>query len=337
MFLQSDVAGLPVLVAGPPGSTATASRRYASAGALVTVVSSPASMVAKGDAGFPVTVCIGRGRDWDAAAEALTGRCLVVREEASEGARGRVVLVGAGPGGRGLLTVDAVRALQDADVVLADRLAAVGDLRELAPGAEIVDVGKRPGHHAVPQAEIEAMIVAHARQGRTVVRLKGGDPFVFGRGGEEVAAVVAAGLPVSVVPGITSAVSVPGAAGIPVTLRGVSHAFTVVSGHVPIEPVQARALASLGGTLVLLMGMHALAQHVAALRGGGFGPDTPAAIVERGFSPDQSSLVATLGDLPATAARCGARSPAVVVVGDVVRESAVWAGRLAGPAVGAAS
>lgn len=341
MLLQTDVAGLPVLVAGPPGTTEPVRRRYAAAGAVVTVAGSPEAMVAKGGAHFPLTVCVGRGPDWDAAVQAVRERGLVAREDPPVGARGRVVLVGAGPGGPGLLTLDGLRALEDADVVLTDRLAAVGDLRALAPGAEVIDVGKRPGHHAVPQHEIEALIVAHASRGRTVVRLKGGDPFVFGRGGEEVAAAVAAGLPVSVVPGITSAVSVPGAAGIPVTHRGVSHLFTVVSGHVPIEPEQARSLAGLGGTLVLLMAMHALAQHVAALRRGGLDADTPAAIVERGFAPDQTSLVAALGDLPAVAARFGATSPAVVVVGDVVRQSAVWAGRASdqapGPAIGRAS
>jgi uroporphyrin-III C-methyltransferase len=337
VFLQTDVTGLSVLVAGPPGSTDGVRRRYMSAGALVTVASSAEAMRAKGGAHFPLTVCVGRGPDWDAAVEAARERGLVAREDPPGGPRGRIVLVGAGPGGPGLLTLDALRALRDADVVLTDRLAAVGDLRDLAPGAEVIDVGKRPGHHAVPQREIEALIVAHASHGRTVVRLKGGDPFVFGRGGEEVAAAVAAGLSVSVVPGITSAVSVPGAAGIPVTHRGVSHVFTVVSGHVPIEPDQARCLSGLGGTIVLLMGMHALPQHVAALRRGGLDPETPAAIVERGFAPDQQSLVATLGDLPAVASRHGATSPAVIVIGDVVRQSAVWAGRRAGPVVGRAS
>lgn len=337
MILQTDVTGLSVLVAGPPGATGVIERRYVSAGASVTVAPSP-ELVAGGSGGpFQLAVCVGRGPEWEAAVGRLRGTCVIVQEEAPCSDRGRVVLVGAGPGGPGLLTLDAIRALQDADVVLTDRLAAVGDLRELAPGAEVIDVGKRPGHHAVPQEQIESLMVAHAGRGQTVVRLKGGDPFVFGRGGEEIAAAVAAGLPVSVVPGITSAVSVPGAAGIPVTHRGVSHVFTVLSGHVPIEPDRARCLAGLGGTLVLLMGMHALPQHVAALRRGGFDPATPAAIVERGFAPDQSSLVSSLGDLPAVAARFGATSPAVVVIGEVVHQAAVWAGRTAGPVVGRAS
>jgi uroporphyrin-III C-methyltransferase len=179
----------------------------------------------------------------------------------------------------------------------------------------------------VPQDEIERLMVERALAGSTVVRLKGGDPYVFGRGGEEVAAAVQAGLPVTVVPGVSSAVGVPGSAGIPVTHRGVSHTFTVVSGHVPLEPEQARALAGLGGTVVLLMGMHNLVPLTTALVRGGLAVDTPAAVVERGFSPDQRSIVGTLGTLPDLAVRARASSPAVIVVGEVVRQSAVWAAR----------
>jgi uroporphyrin-III C-methyltransferase len=239
-----------------------------------------------------------------------------------------VVLVGAGPGGPELLTLAAVRALAEADVVLTDRLAEVGDLVALAPGAEVVDVGKRPGHHAVPQAEIERLMVTRAAAGLTVVRLKGGDPYVFGRGAEEVSAAVEAGLPVTVVPGVSSAVGVPGSAGIPVTHRGISHVFTVISGHVPLEAHEAASLAALGGTVVILMGMHNLVPLTTALRRGGLSPDTPAAVVERGFTPDQRSIVGTLATLPDLAARDGAASPAVIVVGEVVRQSAVWARRV---------
>ncbi|BDZ56164.1 hypothetical protein GCM10025870_32370 [Agromyces marinus] len=146
---------------------------------------------------------------------------------------GRVTLVGGGPGDADLLTIAAVRALATADVVLYDRLAPHEALADLAPGADLVDVGKRPGHHALPQSGIEALLVEHARAGRHAVRLKGGDPYVLGRGGEEVLACRRAGVPVAVVPGITSAIAVPAAAGIPLTHRGVSHLFTVVSGHAP--------------------------------------------------------------------------------------------------------
>ena len=212
--------------------------------------------------------------------------------------------------------------------MLTDRLAEVGDVARLAPGAEVVDVGKRPGHHAVPQDEIERIMVARALAGLTVVRLKGGDPYVFGRGGEEVVAAVEAGLPVTVVPGVSSAVGVPGSAGIPVTHRGVSHAFTVVSGHVPLEPEQARALAGLGGTVVFLMGMHNLVPLTTALARAGLAADTPAAVVERGFTPDQRSIVGTLATLPDLVARAGASSPSVIVVGEVVRQAEVWARRV---------
>ena len=251
----------------------------------------------------------------------------MVEEAAPDVAGGRVALVGAGPGGTGLLTVDARRALADADVVLTDRLAEVGDVAALAPGAEVIDVGKLPGHHAVPQTEIERIMVERALAGLAVVRLKGGDPYVFGRGGEEVAAAVAAGVPVTVVPGVSSAVGVPGAAGIPVTHRGVSHVVTILSGHVPLDDRRARALVDLGGTVVVLMGMHNLVQIAAALERCGLEPDTPAAVVERGFALDQRSHVGTLGTLPGLVERGGAASPAVIVIGEVVRQSEVWARR----------
>lgn len=328
VLIETDLTGLPVLVVGPPGLTAASVRRYERAGAVVSVAASPADVTARACEGARLGVLVGPASTWDSARAALAGRCPVVTEPVPDAPRGRVVLVGAGPGGLELMTLAGIRALGDADVVLTDRLAEVGDVQALAPGAEVVDVGKRPGHHAVPQDEIERLMVERALAGSTVVRLKGGDPYVFGRGGEEVAAAVQAGLPVTVIPGVSSAVGVPGSAGIPVTHRGVSHAFTVVSGHVPLEPEQARALADLGGTVVLLMGMHNLVPLTTALVGGGLPVDTPAAVVERGFSPDQRSIVGTLGTLPDLAARAGASSPSVIVVGDVVRQSAVWAARV---------
>ncbi|WP_431219975.1 uroporphyrinogen-III C-methyltransferase [Leifsonia xyli] len=168
---------------------------------------------------------------------------------------GTVTLVGGGPGDPDLLTVAAVRALEAADVVLYDRLAPHDTLAGLAPRAELIDVGKRPGHHPIPQEEIERLLVAHALAGSAVVRLKGGDPFVFGRGGEETEACRRAGVPVRVVPGVTSAIAVPAAAGIPVTHRNISRLFTVVSGHAPLSPAELEHLAGLGGTIVILMGV----------------------------------------------------------------------------------
>ena len=232
---------------------------------------------------------------------------------------GRVTLVGGGPGTDDLLTVAAVRALAEADVVLYDRLAPHTQLAAHAPNAELIDVGKRPGHHAIPQSEIEALIVAHAESGAHVVRLKGGDPYVLGRGSEEVLACHRAGIPVEVVPGVTSAVAVPAAAGIPLTHRGVSHLFTVVSGHAPLTESELEHLAGLGGTIVVLMGVGALPALTAGLVRAGLHADLPVAIIERGFQPDQRTTTGTLADIVGAAGRAHVSSPAVVVVGEVVR------------------
>lgn len=232
---------------------------------------------------------------------------------------GRVTLVGGGPGREDLLTLAAVRALADADVVLFDRLAPHERLAELAPRAELVDVGKRPGHHAVPQSEIEALLIRHALAGRHAVRLKGGDPYVLGRGSEEVLACHAAGVPAEVIPGVTSAVAVPGAAGIPLTHRGVSHLFTVVSGHQPLSETELAHLAGLGGTVVVLMGVGSLPSLTAGLARHGMRADMPVAIVERGFTSGQRTTVDDLAGIVAAAGRARVSSPAVVVVGEVVR------------------
>ena len=327
MLIETDVVGLPVLVVGRSAHTEPTVRRYRRAGAQVIPVDSPTGVTPVLAEWARIAVLVGDAREWPQARLALAGSALVVEEAAPDAPRGRVVLVGAGPGGTGLLTLDGLRAMAGADVVLTDRLAEVGDVAALAPGAEVIDVGKLPGHHAVPQREIERILVERALAGLTVVRLKGGDPYVFGRGGEEVAAAVGAGVPVTVVPGVSSAVGVPGAAGIPVTHRGVSHVVTIISGHVPLDDQRARALADLGGTVVVLMGMHNLVPIAAALERCGLNPDTPAAVVERGFTPDQRSLIGTLGTLPGLVERGGAASPAVIVIGEVVRQSEVWARR----------
>ncbi|GAA5022056.1 hypothetical protein GCM10023258_11980 [Terrabacter aeriphilus] len=336
MLIDTDLTGLPVLVVGPPGLTTSVVRRHERAGAVVTLASGPGDVTQEVCNRVRLAVLVGPAAGWASVRDALAGRCPVVDAPVPAAPRGRVVLVGAGPGGLDLLTLAGVRALAEADVVLTDRLAEVGDVARLAPGAEVVDVGKRPGHHAVPQGEIERIMVERARAGLTVVRLKGGDPYVFGRGGEEVEAAVEAGLPVTVVPGISSAVGVPGSAGIPVTHRGVSHVVTVVSGHVPLEEEQAQALVALGGTVVVLMGMHNLVPLTTALARAGLAADTPAAVVERGFTPDQRSIVGTLTTLPDLAVRGGASSPSVIVVGEVVRRSAVWARRVGADADGIA-
>ncbi len=244
-------------------------------------------------------------------------RLLIVDEQPATAAGG-VTLVGGGPGRTSLLTLEACAALQTADVVFFDRLAPVDDLPRLAPAAELVDVGKTPYHHPVSQASIQQLMITRARRGQQVVRLKGGDPFVFGRGGEEMQACLAAGIPVRVVPGVSSALAVPAACGIPVTHRGVSHCFTVISGHVPPRESEYAALAKLGGTIVILMGIANLDQIVAGLARAGMAAEVPAAVIERGFSDSQRSTFTTVGQLAADARRLDVRSPAVVVIGEVV-------------------
>ncbi|PJI86775.1 uroporphyrinogen-III C-methyltransferase [Luteimicrobium subarcticum] len=230
---------------------------------------------------------------------------------------GRVVLVGGGPGDPDLLTLRAWRALTTADVVVTDRLGPRSVLDDLPPEVEVIDVGKTPGSHPVPQDRIDALIVHLARQGKTVVRLKGGDPFLFGRGGEEVAACRAAGVPVEVVPGVSSALAAPAAAGIPVTHRGVASSVQVVHGHEAVPAEAVAALAAGSTTLVVLMGVATLPDLAARALAGGVDPVTPCAVVERATTPSQRVTRCSLADLPDAAAAAGVRSPAVVVVGAV--------------------
>lgn len=242
-------------------------------------------------------------------------------------AAGRVTLVGGGPGAADLMTVRARDALAAADVVLYDRLAPTDDLRTWAPRAQLFDVGKRPGHHRVTQESIHSMMLDAARSGHHVVRLKGGDPYVFGRGCEEVAACREAGVPVTTVPGLTSAVAVPAAAGIPVTARGVNRAFTVISGHDPLTEQELAGLTSLGGTVVVLMGIGTLGHTVEGLRRHGLGEDTPVGVVEQGLTSQQRVCLAPLDGILAAVAAQGIGSPAVLVIGEVVRLAADGPGR----------
>ena len=228
---------------------------------------------------------------------------------------GSVALVGGGPGDPGLVTTRGRRLLAEADVVLVDRLAPRALLDELDPSVVVIDVGKTAGHHPLPQDEINRLLVDHARDGRRVVRLKGGDPFLLGRGGEEALACLAAGVPVEVVPGVTSAVAVPAAAGIPVTHRGLARQVTIASGH---EGLDWASLARLEGTLVLLMGVSTLGAATAALIGHGKPASTPAAVVESGFTDRQRTTTGTLATIADLARERDVQPPAVVVIGDVV-------------------
>ena len=225
-----------------------------------------------------------------------------------------ISLVGAGPGDPELLTVRGLRRLQAADVVVHDALVGTGVLALARPGTELIDVGKRPGA-PVPQELINELLIQLGRSGRTVVRLKGGDPFVFGRGGEEALALVAAGLDFEVVPGVSSVIAAPAAAGIPVTHRGVSASFTVVTGHRQRGETEVnwRALAQVGGTIVVLMGVAQRDVIAAALIDGGLPADTPVAAIEQATSAGQTIVRSTLAEL----AELAIQSPATIVIGGV--------------------
>ena len=238
------------------------------------------------------------------------------------GRTGGVVLVGGGPGDPGLITVRGRQALAQADVVVADHLAPLSLLASLPTDVEVIDASKLPRGRSMAQESINELLVERALAGKRVVRLKGGDPFVFGRGMEELEACVAAGVPVEVVPGVTSAIAVPALAGIPVTHRGLTHEFVVVSGHLPPghpgSLVDWPAIARLHGTVVVLMGVETAPAIAAVLLANGRSPDTPVGIVCDGSTPTQRTIRTTLEALPRTISEEAVRPPAVFVIGDVV-------------------
>lgn len=257
----------------------------------------------------------------DAISELLSSGSVPLERTRPSGVTGEVTLVGGGPGPEDLLTVRGRAVIQQADVVVVDRLGAVGVLAELPEHVEIVHVGKAPTNHPVPQDEINAILVDRAQRGLNVVRLKGGDPYVFGRGGEELSYCLEHGIPVEVVPGITSAISVPARAGIPVTHRGVAASFTVITGH--------EAVASLSGgsdhTVVILMGIGTLAESAANLAASDRGPNCPVAIIEDGYGTRERITFSTLGEIAQVAEKIGVTAPAIIIVGDVVRLSTQFA------------
>lgn len=235
---------------------------------------------------------------------------------------GQVILVGGGPGDPDLLTVGGLRALQAADVVLYDHLAPLACLTETKPAAILLDVGKIPRGCQTAQADINTLLIEHASSGATVVRFKGGDPFVLGRGSEEWLACAGAGIPVRVIPGVSSAIAGPELAGIPLTHRGITQNFSVVSGHVgpdhPASTVNWDALARSSGTIVILMGVAHLADICTGLIDRGLDPDTPAAIVAKAASLDQKVLRGTVVTLPDLASAAEVEPPALIVIGEVV-------------------
>jgi uroporphyrin-III C-methyltransferase / precorrin-2 dehydrogenase / sirohydrochlorin ferrochelatase len=251
------------------------------------------------------------------------GTLPVRRHRPGRDGTGHVALIGGGPGDPELITVLGRRLLAEADVVVTDKLAPRELLDQLDPDVEVIDAGKAPHAHNLTQDQINDLLVARALAGQRVARLKGGDPFVFGRGGEEALACVRAGVPFRVVPGLTSAVAVPAYAGIPVTHRGVTQDFAVVSAHLdPSHPgatVDWDSLARGPGTLVLLMAVAHLDGVAAELIKRGRDAATPVAVIRDGTLPGQQVLTSTLGDVAADAERADIRPPAVVVIGEVVR------------------
>ena len=235
-------------------------------------------------------------------------------------APGKVYLIGAGPGDPELITVKGLRCLRMADVVLYDRLVSQELLAEASVGAELVFVGKESQRHTMPQAEINARLIAYARSGRVVARLKGGDPFVFGRGGEEALALALAGIPFEIVPGISAAIAVPAAANIPVTHRDYASTVTIVTGHAAQNDraVNWEALAQLGGTIVVLMGVQMLGNFTSQLREAGLPSDLPAAVIQEGTTPDQRVVTGTLADIAERALAANLTAPATTVIGEVV-------------------
>jgi uroporphyrin-III C-methyltransferase len=234
---------------------------------------------------------------------------------------GVVYIVGAGPGHPDLITVKGRRCVRQADVILHDRLIHPGVLAEARPNAILIDAGKRFGHEDQQQADIHNLMISHAREGSIVCRLKGGDPFIFGRGGEEVAVLKAAGIPFEVVPGVSSFTAAPGAAGIPLTHRDYTHGFLVITGSRSAgfdtaEWHAAHDLLKAGGTVVVLMGLARLELIASSLIENGCSPDTPAAVVSRATWPDEAIRFGTIRDMHKKSA--GLAAPAILVLGDVI-------------------
>jgi uroporphyrin-III C-methyltransferase len=232
-----------------------------------------------------------------------------------------VVLVGGGPGDPGLITVAGLAAVRAADVVVTDRLAPLAVLADIKPGAEVIDVSKIPGGRTTPQEEINRLLIERATAGQLVVRLKGGDNFVFGRGGEEWQACAQAGVPVQIIPGVSSAIAAPALAGIPLTHRTANQGFTVITGHVRPGDIRSTidyaALARAGTALVVMMGVGTLGAIAAELIRYGMDPDTPAATVADGSMPSQQVVRASLSTIDEATHAAGIRPPAVTVIGSV--------------------
>jgi len=345
MSVELPVRGRPVTVVGSTGLAMTATGALIEAGAVVTVVSpEPTPYLSDLAARGLITVHRRQFTSTDVDSAALifarTGHvdldgaiaeeahrrgvfCVVDRKPLARrhSGVGRVTLVGGGPGDPGLLTVAGRDAIANADVVVTDRLAPVSVLGELAPHALVVDASKIPGGRRMEQREINAQLISHALAGRAVVRLKGGDGFVFGRGGEELDECVKAGITVDVIPGVSSAIAAPASARIPVTHRGLTQGFTVISGHVPPDhpdsAVNYAALAQTNTTIVLMMAVANLDAIARALIDGGMSAATPAAVIADGSLSSQREVRGTLGSIADAARRADIGPPATTVIGAV--------------------
>jgi len=333
-FAADDVAGSWLVLACTDDPAVNAAVADAAAAAGIWCVraddaaASPAWFAASGQSNG-VTVAVSADAD-PARATAVRDEAMRALESGEWPARrgrrgnGRVILVGGGPGDPGLMTLRGYRAMCDADVVVTDRLGPTSLLESLPSEVEVIDVGKIPRGEAASQEDINDLLIRRARAGEVVVRLKGGDPFVLGRGGEEVDACIAAGVEVEVVPGITSAIAAATLAGVPLTRRGTAQEFTVASGHVPPgdprSTVDWERLGAGNGTLVLLMAVAHLRAIATALLAAGRAPTTPAVVIENASLPHQRILRATLDVLPDVAEAGGVVPPSVVVIGDVVSD-----------------
>jgi uroporphyrin-III C-methyltransferase len=246
---------------------------------------------------------------------------------------GKVYLIGAGPGDPELMTLKGLRCLRAAEVIIYDRLINSSLLEEARPAAQLIFAGKARGCHELPQEEIQRLLIEYARQGQVVARLKGGDPFVFGRGGEEAAALAQAGIPFEIVPGVSSAIAVPAYAGIPVTHRDYAAQVTIVAGHEgsPSSVINWEALATTEGTLVILMGLAALPSITRRLLAGGMSPLMPVAVIQQGTLPEQRAVFATLETIASKVTEAGLQPPAVIIIGAVVglHTSLSWVQELA--------
>lgn len=240
----------------------------------------------------------------------------------SRALKGKVYLVGVGPGDPGLLTKKAECIIKGADVILYDQLAGDEIVKLFPANATQIDVGKHAGRHKYEQDKINQMLIKYTKEGKVVVRVKGGDPYLFGRGGEEAEALAASGIEVDVIPGITSAIAAPAYAGIPVTHRDYASMVTFVTGHEAAKDMPAldwSLLAKMEGTLVILMGVKRLEHNVNALMAHGKDPETPIAIIEKGTTREQRVTIGTLRNIVEVAKKANVKPPAIVVVGDVVR------------------